>query len=149
MLRSLLASAAAAAAAAVVLFPASPASAASAVTFTRAYYDSPGTDTRTNASLNAEYVTLKNTSKATVNLSRWTVRDKANHVYTFNGTVSLKAGATLWLHTGRGTNTASHRYWGSGNYIWNNTGDAAYLRNAAGTQVDACSWGRGSGSVAC
>ncbi|MFI5958141.1 lamin tail domain-containing protein [Cryptosporangium sp. NPDC051539] len=148
MLRLLLASVTAAVAA-VVLLPAAPASAAPVVSFTRAFYDSPGSDTRTNASLNAEYVTLKNTSKAAVNLSRWTVRDKANHVYTFTGTVTLKPGATLWLHTGHGKNTASHRYWNSGNYIWNNTGDAAYLRNAAGKQIDACSWGRGSGSVPC
>ena len=149
LLSALTSAATAVAAAAFVLVPAAPAAAAPVIQLTRAVYDSPGTDTRTNASLNAEYLTLKNTSKSTVNLSRWTVRDKANHVYTFAGTVSVKPGATLWLHTGRGTNTASHRYWNSGNYIWNNTGDVAYVRNASGTQIDTCSWGKGTGSVAC
>jgi hypothetical protein len=51
----------------------------------------------------------------------------------------------LWLHTGKGTNTTTNRYWGSGNYIWNNNGDAAYLRNASGKAVDNCSWGYVSG----
>ncbi|GAA3395729.1 hypothetical protein GCM10020369_69870 [Cryptosporangium minutisporangium] len=139
----------AAAAVAIALLPTAPANAAPVVQFTRAYYNSPGTDTRTNSSLNAEYLTLKNTTTSTISLSRWTVRDKANHVYTFATNVTLRPGATLWLHTGRGTNTASHRYWNSGNYIWNNTGDTAYLRNASGTQIDTCTWGRGSGSIAC
>ena len=150
LLPGLTAVAIAAAAVAFAVVPASSAAAAApAVAFTRAYYNSPGTDTRTNSSLNAEYVTLKNTTRATVNLSRWTVRDKAKHVYTFAENVTVKPGATLWLHTGRGTDTASHRYWNSGNYIWNNTGDTAYLRNASGVQIDTCSWNKGSGSINC
>ncbi|WP_051571632.1 lamin tail domain-containing protein [Cryptosporangium arvum] len=142
---------AATAAAAVVfaLVPASPAAAAPVVQFTRSVYNSPGADTRTNSSLNAEYLTLKNTGKAPVDLNRWTVRDKANHVYTFAGNVTVQPGATLWLHTGRGTDDASHRYWNSGNYIWNNTGDTAYLRDPAGTQIDTCSWKKGTQPVAC
>jgi hypothetical protein len=139
----------AAAAVAFVLVPASPAAAAPAVQFTRAYYNSPGSDNRTNSSLNAEYVTVKNTTQSTINLDRWTVRDKARHVYTFVGNVTVKPGATLWLHTGRGTDTASHRYWNSGNYIWNNTGDTAYLRNPGGTQIDVCSWPKGERPIAC
>lgn len=34
---------------------------------------------------------------------------------------------------------AKNVYWGSGNYIWNNTGDTATLRNASGKTVDTCS----------
>jgi hypothetical protein len=75
---SILTSAIIAAAVAILLLPASPASAAPTVQFSRAYYNSPGTDTRTNASLNAEYVALKNTTRASISLYRWTVRDKAN-----------------------------------------------------------------------
>jgi hypothetical protein len=36
-------------------------------------------------------------------------------------------------------------YWGSGNYIWNNTGDTATLRNASGKTLDTCSWTYKSG----
>ena len=54
-------------------------------------------------------------------------------------------GGRLWLHTGSGKADSRNRYWGSKNYIWNNTGDTAYLRNAKGTTVDTCSWGQKSG----
>lgn len=137
------------AAVAVLLAPASSAGAATTVQFTRAYYDSPGTDNRSNLSLNAEYVALKNTTKTPISLYRWTVRDKANHVYTFTMAFTLRAGATVYLHTGSGTNTSVHRYWGSKAYIWNNDGDTAYLRNASGTQLDTCTWPGGKAYVNC
>jgi hypothetical protein len=50
--------------AAGLLAIASPAEAASAIQIYRVYYDSPGKDTRSNSSLNAEYVVLKNTAPA-------------------------------------------------------------------------------------
>ncbi|SDY18972.1 Lamin Tail Domain [Micromonospora pattaloongensis] len=125
-----------------VLAPATAAQAAApAVQITKVYYNSPGSDNRSNSSLNAEYVTLKNTTRGTLNLYRWTLRDKSNHVYTFTGTFYLGAGKSVTIHTGRGSNSAAHRYWGSRAYIWNNTGDAAYVRNASGKTIDSCSWG--------
>ena len=49
-----------------------------------------------------------------------------------------------------GTNTAGTRYWGSGNYVWNNTGDKAYLRTSSGTSIDTCAWtSKGSGYTTC
>ena len=106
-----------------------PAAAAGpAVRIVKVQYDSPGADTRSTASLNAEWVALRNMTGARVNLSGWTLRDAQNHVYTF-GNLTVAARATVYVHTGRGTNTAAHRYWGSGNYVWNNTGDRAILRN--------------------
>ncbi|WP_067508381.1 lamin tail domain-containing protein [Actinoplanes sp. TFC3] len=76
-----------------------------------------------NASLNAEWISLVNSGSKAVNLKGYTVRDASNHVYTF-GSVSIPGkGGRLWLHTGKGTANAKNRYWGSGNYIWNNTGD--------------------------
>ena len=119
---------------------AAPASAAGNVIIYRAYYNSPGTDTRTNASLNAEYIMLRNTSGVVKVITGWTLRDKQNHVYKFP-TTRLNPGQYITVHTGRGTNNAAHRYWGSGNYIWNNTGDTAYLRTPTGALVDYCSWG--------
>lgn len=131
-----------------VVVGAPPAHAASALQFGKIYYNSPGSDTRTNTSLNAEYVVIKNTSSTTKCLTGWTVRDAAGHVYKF-GTFCLGGYKSVTLHTGKGTNTAAHRYWGSGNYIWNNTGDKAYLRNGAGTQMDYCAWGSGVGYLTC
>ncbi|MFD2080635.1 lamin tail domain-containing protein [Actinopolymorpha cephalotaxi] len=125
------------------------ADAATAIRFGRIQYDSPGTDNRSNKSLNAEYVVVRNIGTTSVNLRGWTVRDAQRHVYTF-GTFTLKHGTSVTLHTGRGTNTASHRYWGSGAYIWNNTGDTATLRSGSGATQDTCRWTKaGSGATNC
>jgi hypothetical protein len=113
------------------------------IQLTKIYYNSPGSDTRTTASLNAEYVRLTNQTRATINLKGWTLRDAAGHTYTF-GSYNLAAGKRVYVHTGKGTNgrpDAQHRYWGSGNYIWNNTGDTATLRNNAGKPAHTCKWG--------
>lgn len=134
--------------ASVGVLTAIPADAASSIQFRTIYVNSPGSDTRSNTSLNAEYATLKNTSATTKTLTGMTVRDASSHVYTF-GTFKLAAGASVKLHTGKGTNTASNRYWGSGNYIWNNTGDTATLKSSTGTTLDTCSWGTVSSTKAC
>ena len=120
---------------------ATPASAATPrILITKVLVNPSGSDTTANSQLVREYITVKNTTGAAISLRSWTIRDKANHVYTF-GTFSLGAGASVTLHTGKGTNTATHRYWGLGWYVWNNTGDAAYVRDSAGKAVDSCSWG--------
>ncbi len=122
---------------------ATPASAAGGVNISRVYFDSPGSDDRSNTSLNAEYVRLKNYGTSSKNITGWTVVDAADHRYTF-GTFTLAAGASVTVHTGRGTNTAKHRYWGSGAYVWNNTGDEASLYSGGGALKDSCSFdGRG------
>lgn len=112
------------------------------IQFRLIYYNSPGSDTGSNSSLNAEYVTLKNTGTTSRNLAGWTVEDLAGHVYTF-GNFTLKPGWKVRIHTGKGTNTSTDRYWGQSWYIWNNTGDKAKLHNAAGIWKDSCSWGSG------
>ncbi|MEO3886737.1 lamin tail domain-containing protein [Nonomuraea sp. B5E05] len=143
---SLLTSAALLAASAAVA--AQPAyAAAPAVQITKIYYDSPGSpDFGANSSLNGEYVQIKNMTRKAVNLTGWTIRDRtkrSDHVYTF-GRFTLRAGKTLTLRTGKGKNTTTTRYWGrSGGtlaYIWNQSSDAAYLRNASGKPVDSCSY---------
>lgn len=113
-----------------------------AVSFTRIYFDSPGSDTRTNASLNAEYVRVRNNTGKAIQLKGWTIRDKANHVYTFK-TQSLNSKASLYVHTGKGTDgkpNSPDRYQQSGNYIWNNTGDTATLKNASAKTIDTCAY---------
>jgi hypothetical protein len=105
--------------------------------FGKIQYDSPGTHTGSNAKLNAEYVTIKNTSTSTLSLTGYTVHDAAGHSYTF-GTFHLRAGKTVYLHTGTGTDTWKHRYMNRGWYVWNNNGDIAHLHNALGTLRDAC-----------
>jgi len=125
------------------------ASATSTIQFGRIQYNSPGKDTTANTSVNGEYVVIKNLGARSVSLTGWTLRDAQNHVYKF-GTFSLGAGRSVVVHTGKGTNTATVRYWGLGWHVWNNTGDTAYLRNASGVLADKCGWASGGvGYVNC
>lgn len=119
-----------------------------AVRIVKIQYDSPGADTRSAASLNAEWVALRNVTTRKVSLSGWTVRDAQAHVYAF-GALTVAAGATVYVRTGKGKNTAASRYWGSGNYIWNNTGDTATLRDPQRV-VQTCAWRTtGRGTITC
>ncbi|MGW2016693.1 lamin tail domain-containing protein [Streptomyces sp. NPDC001927] len=117
----------------------SPAQAAGSVHLYKVYYDSPGTDRGANSSLNAEYVVIRNTTGSAVSLKGWTLTDAANHKYTF-GTYTLGKGKTVTVHTGKGTNTAAHRYQNRGWYVWNNDKDTATLKTANGAKVDTCSY---------
>ena len=115
------------------------ADAAGCVRIYEIYYDSPGTDYGTNTSLNGEWVRLRNVCSTGKSLYHWTLRDAAGHIYTF-GSYTLKAYSYVKIHTGKGTNTSTDRYWGRAAYVWNNDKDTAYLRTSAGTLVYTCSY---------
>lgn len=116
-----------------------PSSAASPVAgFGAIQYDSPGKDTRSNASRNAEWVTVVNKTGRTLDLRNWTLTDAERHRYTFK--LRLSAYKSVRVHTGSGRDTASDVYWGSGNYVWNNTKDTATLKDARGRTVATKSW---------
>ncbi|WP_405581173.1 lamin tail domain-containing protein [Streptomyces sp. NBC_01190] len=139
MIRSRIAAAAVVAAAAgLALVPAQAGAATGSVHLYKIYYDSPGVDRRSNASLDAEYVQIANTTAKAVSLKGWTLTDASSHTYTF-GTYSLGAHKTVTVHTGKGTNTAAHRYQGRAAYVWNNDKDKAALRRPGAT-VDTCSY---------
>ncbi|RKN56563.1 lamin tail domain-containing protein [Streptomyces klenkii] len=135
----MLVSLAAVAGCAGLLLPAQQAQAAGSVHLYKIYYDSPGTDRGANSSLNAEYVQIRNTTGSNVSLRGWTVRDRANHTYTF-GSYTLGAGKTVTIRTGSGTNTSANRYQNRSWYVWNNDTDTATLRRSNGTTVDTCSY---------
>jgi Lamin Tail Domain len=117
----------------------SPAQASTRMAIHEIYYNSPGSDTGSNWSLNHEWVQLHNRSGQRVTLTGWSVRDAAGHVYKF-GTYRIKAYGYVKIHTGKGTNTQTDRYWGRSWYVWNNTGDRATLENANGTVIGQCSY---------
>ena len=102
-------------------------------------YDAPGSDDRSNSSLNDEYVAIRNHDSHDVSLRGWTLRDAAGHQYTF-GDVTLSPDTNLYVHTGSGDDDGRDVFWEQGNYVWNNDGDSAYLTNAAGDTRDTCSW---------
>lgn len=91
---------------------------------------------------------MKNFASTRRTITGWTVRDASGKTYKFPS-FSLAGGASVTLHTGRGTNSRTDLYWGQDNYIWNNSGDAAALRNGSGTVLDRCSWGSVASYVAC
>jgi hypothetical protein len=132
---------------AFVLTAALASNAPAAIRIAKIRYDSPGADTGTNASLNAEWITLKNTGSSARQLNGWRIRDRAGNVYRF-GRVLLPAGHTVKLHTGSGPNYPPHHlYWGSGNYVWNNVKDRATLRNAKGNVADRCAYNSASANA--
>ena len=112
---------------------------ASPVTINFIFYNPPGPDNGSNASLNAEYVELVNHTGHRVTITHWTLTDKAHHTFRF-GRHTLRAHADVLVHTGRGRNMAFNVYWNRTAYAWSNTGDTAVLKNAAGTVKDRCSY---------
>lgn len=132
----------------VVVALLAPGPALAAIKLGKIQYDSPGSDGGSNSSLNAEYVRISNTGNKTRSLSGWTLRDPDNHVYRF-GTFKLAAGASVTVHTGKGSNAKAHRYWQRSSYVWNNTGDKAVLKSKAGSAVDTCAWKDGDGVRFC
>src|SRR5256885_10953773 len=92
-------------------------------------YNTPGPDLPvTNAKLNKEFVTLKNTGTTSRNLTGWTVEDLAGHVYTF-GSFTLRPGWKVVFFTSKRENTSTDRHWGRGYYVWNNTRDKGKVHN--------------------
>ena len=97
--------------------------------------DPPGDD---NADLNGEWVELTNTSDASIDLTGWGIKDEsASHRYSFPNGFELKAGATVRLSTGCGTDEARRLYWCMTNSaVWNNSGDTAFLLDPNGNITD-------------
>ena len=112
----------------------------SPVVISEIFYNSPGSDNRSNASLNAEWVKIRNRTAHPVSLSGWTLRDTSRHVYHFAVGYSLRAHGTVRVHTGSGRDTQRNLFQNRGWYVWNNDGDTAILRGPAGNTRDRCSY---------
>jgi hypothetical protein len=57
--------------------------------------------------------------------------------------------ARLNRYHGRLRLPPDQQYWGRAAYVWNNTGDTAYVRNPSGTLIDSCSWGSSGSYTYC
>ena len=110
------------------------AGAATCVRISGGNFDAPGNDNYA-VNLNGEFVRIKNYCSTAKSIGGWKIHDEGRkHTYTFASGFSIKAGVTVTLFTGRGTNSATKRYWGrTYGAVWNNDGDTAYLRNASGS----------------
>lgn len=96
------------------------------------FADAPGND---HENLNGERVTVTNPTQADVALAGWTLCDVARHCYRFPPGAVLRAGGRVFVYTGSGRADATHFYMGSHRAVWNNDGDAATLRDAAGRVI--------------
>ncbi|QFY14028.1 lamin tail domain-containing protein [Nonomuraea phyllanthi] len=137
-------------AAAILPLAATPAQAATPVVeIIKVFYDSPGSDRGGNASLNGEYAVLRNTTRKSIQLERWILRDRTGYKYRFPR-FTLRPGKTVTVRSGQGTDTRTTLYWGRKWYVWNNDGDRASLyRGSDLKKIDTCDWGRGGTSTRC
>ena len=101
-------------------------------------YDACGkTDDR--ECLNDEYVVIVNSGVTPASLYLWKLEDEAKHYYLFPDMV-IEPEQNITVHTGTGSDNSTHLFWNSGNPVWNNDHDIAYLYNAKGELVDSYSW---------
>ncbi|MCU0483712.1 MAG: polysaccharide deacetylase family protein [Chloroflexi bacterium] len=121
---------------------ASPAQAASCLVFSGGVFNGPGDDT-VMPGLNGEWVRIRNRCNYTAGLWGHRVRDLGGaHTYLFPAGLTIRAGASVRLHSGTGTNTATDLYWGRWRgEVWNDRPpEWAYLLNRSGSVVSRWSW---------
>ncbi|MFJ6054457.1 lamin tail domain-containing protein [Streptomyces sp. NPDC092307] len=111
------------------------------VEISRVQADSPGREDRSNRSLNAEWVEIRNTTRNPINLRGWTLRDSDGNRYRFDN-VRIGGRDTIRIHTGNGRDTRTDLFQDRRDYIWDNRADIATLRDDRGRTVDTESWGR-------
>ncbi len=95
------------------------------------HYNAAGND---NYNLNDEYFTLKNSCSYLIDLTGWTIKDEATHIYKFNN-FNLGANVQVTIYTGSGQDTSTELYWGKTSAVWNNDGDTLFLRDKNGNFV--------------
>jgi len=89
---------------------------------------------------NDEYIKFSNSCSVECELTGWTIKDEATHIYTFPEFI-LQSNSLLTLKSGKGTDTTEALFWdNNGNSgqcpaIWNNDGDTVYLRDKQGSLV--------------
>jgi len=95
--------------------------------------DAPGSD---KDNPNGEWVEIANQGNQTIQMQGYSLKDEANHIYTF-GNFEVQPGGSFRLYSGQGQNTTGELYWGlSGESVWNNDADTAFLRDGQGALVD-------------
>lgn len=82
-----------------------------------------------------EYVVLKNTADRPLDMSGWRVKDEDGHVYTFPDGYSLGVDETVTLHSGRGVQTASDRFWWLDEQVWDASGDTVAIFDDRGHKI--------------
>jgi len=99
-------------------------------------YDAEGLD---DQNLNDEWVRVSNASASAVAIGGWWIRDSGLRRYTFAAGSVVPAHGSVYLHVGKGRDTATHKYWGLTAPVFDNPtddeqalGDGAYLFDPKG-----------------
>jgi hypothetical protein len=111
------------------------AAAAGCIKFVDSTFDAAGNDNFA-ASLNGEWVRIKNVCSTRKNLGGWKIHDYGKkHTFRFPAGFRIGPGKTVTLYSGVGTNSGSKRYWmRTYGAVWNNAApEYAHLRKADGT----------------
>jgi len=82
-----------------------------------------------------EYVEIRNDSNNPIQLEGWTLRDIANHIYSFPN-YSILPGQVCRVYTNEHHPDWCGFNYGSGTAIWNNSGDCAYLHDNQSNLID-------------
>lgn len=83
----------------------------------------------------SEYVEIQNQGAQAVQLLNWTLRDQANHVFTFPAFL-IQPGQKCRIYTDETHPDTCGFNYGSGSSIWNNDGDCAFLRDQQDQPID-------------
>lgn len=99
-------------------------------------WDAPGRD---SDNLNGEYVAIRNAGTTDVPIAGWWVRDTMLRRFVFPAGTVLRAGDTIYVHAGAGTNTGNRFYWDQDGPVFENAsgapvyaGDGGYLYDPDG-----------------
>ena len=100
----------------------------------------PGLDFRLK--LNEEWIELENTNLSQdYFLDGWEIwhktepKDRIRKAYTFKR-FTLYSGKRVKIHSGHGMDTLNDLFMNQGNFVWNNTGDEAYLYDFSMKLID-------------
>ncbi|MDI6097159.1 lamin tail domain-containing protein [Actinoplanes sp. NEAU-A12] len=95
--------------------------------------DAEGLDEK---NLNGEWFRVHNPSAADVPIGGWWVRDSGLRRYTFPAGTVAPAGGDVYVHIGKGKDTAGHKYWGLTKPIFSNVDPAAHSVGDGGYLFD-------------
>lgn len=114
--------------------PAMPIEAPAGITIAHLEYNPSGRDR------DGEYVLIRNSGSSSVDMTGWKLSDHGNqHTFTFPR-FRLAPGAEVKLWTRSGSANAGNLYWANRGAVWNNSGDTATLKDAAGVVITSYSY---------
>ena len=93
--------------------------------------------------LNDEFIVIENQKQHPVDFNGWTVSDAARHRDLFSH-FTLAPEAKVTLRTGLGVPSERELFWASRTPVWNNNGDAIFIRDTRGSLVLSHAYGNAS-----